>query len=141
MHNEEHVIDKSKLWSYNEANYTEEFRKKIREERAKDTQATLERIAREKVDADQQQKVIGSAVNKYVRAKTANGEIVDAFIKKNLDAKISAARWALALAMGMTLLLKGFWVLWIIFIIIYNIKVKQWKKESVEYDMQRRKTK
>jgi hypothetical protein len=58
-----------------------------------------------------------------------------------LEGKITVARWALALAMGMTLLFKGFWALWILFILLYNWEVKRLKKEALEADMKRGKKK
>lgn len=138
MDKKEIIIDKNKLWSYNENLYTEEFREKLREERRKASQEILDRIAKEEIDKEQ---VIGSALHKYEQGARARGEIINPFIKQRLEAKITVARWALILAMGMTLLFKGFWVLWILFILLYNWEVKRLKKEALETDMKRGKKK
>ncbi len=138
MEEKEIVIDKSKLWSYNEARYTEEFCKKLREEQKKDLQERLDRINKEEA---KQNPVIGSALRKHEQELRESGEIVDPFIGQHLEGKITAARWALALAMGMTLLFKGFWALWILFILLYNWEVKRLKKEALEADMKRGKKK
>ena len=90
----------------------------------------------EKIRLEKEQ-VIGSAIRKYEQEARARGEITNTFIKQHLEAKIKAARWALALAMAMTLLFKGFWALWIVFILLYNWEVKRFKKEALEADLKR----
>jgi hypothetical protein len=138
MEKKKFTIDKNRLWSYNEDLYTEEFRKQLREERQKALQERLVRINEEEKEQDL---VIGSKIRKSVAEARTRGEIISPFIKQNLEGKITAARWALALAMGVTLLFKGFWALWILFIILYNWEVKRLKKEALEADMKRGKKK
>lgn len=134
MDKKEIIIDKNKLWTYDESLYTEEFCEKLREERRKANQEILDRIAKEEKEKEP---VIGSTLHKYEAEARMRGEIISPFIKQHLEAKITAARWALALAMGMTLLFKGFWALWILFILLYNWEVKRLKKEALETDLKR----
>ena len=137
MEEKKFKIDKNKLWSYNEDLYTEEFCRQLREEQKKALQERLDRIDKE----EERDPVIGSAIRKREAELRARGEITNTFIKQNLEGKITVARWALALAMGMTLLFKGFWALWILFILLYNWEVKRIKKEALETDMKRGKKK
>jgi hypothetical protein len=137
MEEKKFKIDKNKLWSYNEDLYTEEFCRQLREEQKKALQERLDRIDKE----EGRDPVIGSAIRKREAELRARGEITSTFIKQNLEGKITVARWALALAMGMTLLFKGFWALWILFILLYNWEVKRLKKEALETDMKRGKKK
>ena len=37
--------------------------------------------------------------------------------------------------MAMTLLFKGFWALWIVFIAIYIYEIKRYKREALEADL------
>lgn len=94
-----------------------------------------------KVKEEEPNPIVGSALRKYEQEARVRGEVINPFIKQNLEGKISVARWVLALAMGMTLLFKGFWVLWILFIILYNWEVKRLKKDALEKDMKRGKKK
>jgi hypothetical protein len=141
MEEKKFVIDKSKLWSYNEDRYTEEFCKQLREEQKKDIQESLEKLNKDAEETSKQEQVVGSALRKREEEARARGEIMDPFIEQHLEGKITAARWALALAMGMTLLFKGFWALWILFILLYNWEVKRLKREALEADMKRGKKK
>ena len=79
----------------------------------------------------------GYSLNKFVEEKHARGEIVDVFIQKHLDCKITIARWTLALAMAATFLFKGQWIYWIIFIVIYKIYVTVERKKAFEEDKRR----
>lgn len=82
-------------------------------------------------------RVIGSALRKYEREARARGEILNPFIKQHLEAKIFAARLTLALSMAMTFLFKGQWILWIIFIIQYNVYVAKENAKALEEDLKR----
>lgn len=127
------------IWG-NDEKYTKEYQIKCREEQQRRHNELMKELNKQKEKEEKQEKeqqIIGSAIRKYEEEKRAQGEIVDPFIKQHLKGKITVARWALALAMGMTLLFKGFWALWILFIIIYNLEVKRLKKEALEKDMKR----
>lgn len=138
MNEKEIIIDKNKLWSYNENLYTEEFREKLREERRKANQEILDRIAREEEESKKQEQIIGSALRKYEAEARARDEVISPLIKQHLDAQIVVERWKLGLSMAMTFLFKGQWMLWIIFIILYNLKVERLKKEALEADLKRK---
>lgn len=131
-------IDKNKLWQYNDSLYTEEFVKQLNEERRKANQELLDKIKKDNKESKKQQEIQRIATQKEMEEKWDRGEINNVFIKQHLEAKITAARWALALAMGMTLLFKGFWVLWILFILLYNWEVKRLKREALEADKRRK---
>lgn len=130
----EHYAQQSKEF---EMKWQEE-QKRRDEKEARERLALIERLNKE---AEKQNPVIGSAIRKYEQEARTKGEITNTFIKQNLDGKITVARWTLALAMGMTLLFKGFWALWILFILLYNWEVKRLKKEALEADMKRGKKK
>lgn len=123
------------------AQQSKEFEEKWREEQKKANQERLDKINREKRECPKEEQIIGSALRKYEQEARAKGEIINPFIQQHLEGKITAARWALALAMGMTLLFKGFWALWILFILLYNWEVKRFKKEALEADLKRGKKK
>ena len=129
-------MHKDMIWG-NDEKYTKEFQIQCREEQKKRYDDLMKRLAKEEEEAKNQDVVIGSALRRYEQNARANGEITNVFIKQNLEGKITAARWALALAMGMTLLFKGFWALWILFILLYNWEVKRLKKEALEADLKR----
>ena len=80
----------------------------------------------------QDDKVIGSAIKKWTEEAIANGKLINPFIEQYMEARISCARWALALAMAMTVLVRGGIALWIVFILIYRTEVKRYKKEAWE---------
>lgn len=129
-------MHKDIIWG-NDEKYTKEFQIQCREEQKKRYDDLMKRLAKEEEEAKNQDVVIGSALRRYEQNARANGEITNVFIKQNLEGKITVARWALALAMGMTLLFKGFWALWILFILLYNWEVKRLKKEALEADLKR----
>ena len=129
-------MHKDIIWG-NDEKYTKEFQIQCREEQKKRYDDIMKRLAKEEEEAKNQDVVIGSALRRYEQNARANGEITNVFIKQNLEGKITVARWALALAMGMTLLFKGFWALWILFILLYNWEVKRLKKEALEADLKR----
>lgn len=83
----------------------------------------------------------GYTIDKLTKEKHARGEIIDVFIKQYLDGKIVIARWILALAMTGTILFKGQWVLWIIFIIIYKTYITTERQKALEEDIRRHKKK
>lgn len=120
--------------------YTQQSRE-FEEKQKRIAQEKSEQIAKERANASKENPIIGSALRKYEIEARAHGEIISPFIREHLKAKITAARWMLALAMAMTLLLKGQWALWIVFIIIYNCEVKKLKEEALEADMKRGKKK
>lgn len=103
-------IDKDKLWSYNEALYTEEFCKQLREERKKANQELLDKIKKDEEERKKQIEIKNNAIQKEMEEKWARGEINDVFIKQHMEAKITIARWLLALSMAMTFLFKGQWL-------------------------------
>lgn len=129
-------MHKDMIWG-NDEKYTKEFQIQCREEQKKRYDDLMKRLAKEEEEAKNQDVVIGSTLRRYEQNARANGEITNVFIKQNLEGKITVARWALALAMGMTLLFKGFWALWILFILLYNWEVKRLKKEALEADLKR----
>ena len=102
-----------------------EYSKKVAEEIEKRKQAA-QQIPVEKRP--------GYVIDKQIAEARARGEITSPFIREHLKAKITAARWALALSMAMTLLFKGQWMLWIVFIITYICSVKRFKKDALKAD-------
>ena len=138
MGEKKYNIDKNKLWSYNEALYTEEFCKQLREERHKATQELLAKLAKEKEERNNQEQVIGSALRKYEQEARARNDIISPFIKQHMEAKITIARWALGLGMAMTFLFKGQWLAWIVFIIMYFLYVNKIKADAIEADKRRK---
>lgn len=125
------------MWDCEE--FVKEYEKKLEErnkqaaiEYNKKVMLEIEEIEKQKAE---QENNYGISIDKYVEEKRVQGEIVDEFVEKHLEARIATARWALALAMAMTLLFKGFWALWIIFIAIYIYKVKCYKSEALEADL------
>lgn len=125
------------MWDYEE--FVKEYQEKLEERNKqaaikynKEVMLEIEEIKKQKAE---QEKNYGTTINKYVEEKRVRGEIVNEFVERNLEARITAARWGLALAMAATLLFKGFWALWIVFIAIYIYKVKQYKREALEVDL------
>ena len=125
------------MWDCEE--FVKEYEKKL-EERNK--QAVIEynkkvmlEIEEMKKQKAEQTKIRETAIKKSVSEKRARGEIISPFVKQHLEGRILTARWALALAMAMTLLFKGFWALWIVFIAIYIYEIKRYKREALEADL------
>ena len=125
------------MWDCEE--FVKEYEKKL-EERNK--QAAIEynkkvmlEIEEMKKQKAEQTKIRETAIKKSVSEKRARGEIISPFVKQHLESRILTARWALALAMAMTLLFKGFWALWIVFIAIYIYEIKRYKREALEADL------
>lgn len=112
---------------------TENNKKRIQEHNAK---IMLEIEAREKKKREQEEQCNKNTVEKFVAEKRVQNEIISPCIEQNLNARITTARWALALAMAVTLLFKGFWALWIIFIAIYVYEIRRYKREALEADIQ-----
>lgn len=133
------VIDKSKLWTYDESKYTEEFLVKLREERIKANHEILDNIEKRKKEAEKKppEQRPGYIINKQQTEAKENGEIIDVFIRQRLAARITAMRWGLALGMAITFLFKGQWIIWIILIALYNLLVRQMKKEALKVDRER----
>lgn len=130
-------MHKDMIWG-NDEKYTKEYQMKCKEEQQKRYDDLMERLVKEEEEETKnQEEIIGSALRKYESEARIQGEIINPFIEQNLKGKITATRWLLALAMGMTLLFKGFWALWILFIILYSWEVKRLKKEALETDMKR----
>ena len=129
-------MHKDMIWG-NDEKYTKEYQLKCKEEQQKKYNDLMKKLAKEEEEATDQEQIIGSALRKYNQDAQARGEITSPFIEQNLKGKITVARWALALAMGMTFLFKGFWALWILFILLYNWEVKRLRKEALEADMKR----
>jgi hypothetical protein len=128
------------IWG-NDEKFTKEYQIQCREEQQKRYNEYLERRAIQEKEEEKERQIREAAIRKFEEERRVRGEILNPFIKQNLKAKITAARWALALAMGMTLLFKGFWALWILFILLYNWEVKRFKKEALEADLKRGKKK
>lgn len=121
------------IWG-NDEKYSKEFQIKHREEQLKKHKAIMKEYEQMKLEEEQQIIVVQRARE----AIWAHGEIIDPFIKQYLEGRITIARWILAIAMGVTLLFKGFWAMWIMFIFLYNWEVKHLKKEALEADKKRR---
>lgn len=131
-------IDKNKLWQYNDSLYTDEFVKQLNEERRKANQELLDKIKKDEEERKKQQEAKSITTQIEIEKKWANGEINDVFIKQHMEAKITAARWALGLGMAMTFLFKGQWLIWIVFIIFYIAYVNKVKMEALEADRNRK---
>lgn len=58
--------------------------------------------------------------------------IPNVFIRQHQQAQITVTRYVLALSMGVTLLFKGFWAFWIVFICLYKLEVRRINKEAWE---------
>ena len=126
---------------------TEEYIKQLEQEikernKQKQIKAYEELMAKLAKEQEEREKIPpqnkpGYAINKFVEEKHARGEIVDVFIQKYLDGKITTARWTLALAMAATFLFKRQWIYWIVFIVIYKIYVTVERKKAFEEDKRR----
>lgn len=123
------------IWG-NDKEFTKEFQIKCREEQQKRYNEYLERVANEK--QPEPDPIIGSALHKYTEEAIARGEILNPFIEQHLEGKIQVARWTLALGIVITALFKGQWVLWILFIILYNVYVSQARQDALEKDRRKR---
>ena len=126
------------IWG-NDEKYTKEYQIKCKEEQQRRHNELLVRLNKQEEEKKKEQQIIGSALRKHEEELRARGEIVNPFIRQRLEAKIKAARWFLALAMAMTLLFKGFWIIWIICILLYFFSVNRFKKEALEADLKSRK--
>ena len=131
-------IDKNKLWQYNDSLYTEEFVKQLNEERRKANQELLDKIKKTEEEREKELEKQRIANQIEDEKRWANGEIINEFIRRHMEAKITAARWMLALGMAMTFLFKGQWIAWIVFIIWYFAYVNNVKKKALEADKNRK---
>lgn len=125
------------IWG-NDKQYSKEFQmhaRKKAEEFAKKVEEDQKRY-----EEKQKNSKIGSSIKQWEQEQRAQGKIVNPLIQQHLDAKISEARWELAIGMALTLLIKGQWAIWIILIIFYNVHVSKLKKEALEYDLKNDKT-
>jgi dephospho-CoA kinase len=114
-----------------EEKFEEEKKQKINEH---NQQVMTEIKEREKIieeHKNNRQTIIKNNVSKM----RAEGQIINPFIKNQLEGQIKTARWTLVVTMAITLLFKGFWAMWIIFIIIYIYEVKRYKREALEADL------
>lgn len=119
------------IWG-NDEKYTKEFQIKFREEQQKKHNELMERLAKEDEERKKQEQLKRAALAE--QTNTTEYRITNVFVRQYLEAKITAARWALALGIVMTALFKGQWVMWILFIVLYNLYVKQAKKDAEEAD-------
>ena len=87
-----------------------------------------------KLKAQHNAKQLGSKTDKYVQEQVAQNKIINPFIRQHLEARITAARWALALGVAVTFLFKGQWILWILFVVFYKLYVKKATEEAMEAD-------
>jgi hypothetical protein len=115
--------------------YEEKFEEEKKQKIIKHNQQVMTEIKeREKIieeHKNNRQTIIKNNVSKM----RAEGQIINPFIKNQLEGQIKTARWALVVTMAITLLFKGFWAMWIIFIIIYIYEVKRYKREALEADL------
>ena len=117
------------IWD-NDKEYSKEFQEYARKEAenfAKQVEDNREKIKRQQAQMSRIKQPYdkGQYINNY-------------FAKQYLESKILAAKWMLGLGMAITLLFKWQWILWIIFIIAYNIYVKTLRKQMLERDMKER---
>lgn len=123
------------IWG-NDEKYTKEQQIWYRDQQIKANKELEEKLAklaaeREKIPEEQRQ---GYQLRKRQEEMIAKGEIIDYFIKKHLEAKITNARYALAIGMISTVLFKGQWMLWILFIIWYNAYVSDAREKALQAD-------
>lgn len=115
--------------------YEEKFEEEKKQKIIEHNQQVMTEIKeREKIieeHKNNRQTIIKNNVSKM----RAEGQIINPFIKNQLEGQIKTARWALVVTMAITLLFKGFWAMWIIFIIIYIYEVKRYKREALEADL------
>ena len=121
------------IWG-NDEKYTKEYQIKCREEQQKKYNELMERLAKEKEESEKEEQIKQIARQAELEQKWANGEIQDEFIKRHMKGQITAARWALALGMAVTFLLKGQWLIWIVMIFVYVIYVNNVKTKALEAD-------
>lgn len=120
--------------------YKEQIATREREKQRDNYNKLMEKLAQENDVNEQKDQIVRSTLRKYEKEAKSNGEITNVFIKQHLEAKIIAARWMLGLGMAMTLLFKGQWFLWIIFIIIYLLYVRKIKAEALNSDTKKERT-
>jgi hypothetical protein len=115
--------------------YEEKFEEEKKQKIIEHNQQVMTEIKeREKIieeHKNNRQTIIKNNVSKM----RAEGQIINPFIKNQLEGQIKTARWTLVVTMAITLLFKGFWAMWIIFIIIYIYEVKRYKREALEADL------
>ncbi len=131
-------MSKCPIWG-NDEKYSKEFQIAYRKSCEED-QRKWEETKRRRAEAEAKLPIEqrpGCMLNKFIEDQHSQGNIVDPFIKQYLEGRITAARWILAIAMAITLLFKGFWALWIVFILLYKWEVKRIKEEAFKTDLKR----
>lgn len=119
-------------------NFEEKWKEKQRQEQLEKYNTLIEHLAKEKENKVRQEQIVGSALCKYEAEAKTKGKIMDHFIERHLEAKIIAARWALALGVAATFLFKGQWLMWIAFTITYFLYVNKLKADAIEADKRRK---
>jgi hypothetical protein len=122
------------IWG-NDEQYSKEFQIESR----KQTEAFSRKVEEDQkiYEESKEQSHVGSSTRQWTEERWTQGRIVNACTQKYLDAKITEARWRLAICMALTFFIKGQWAIWIILIILYNIYVKSLRQEMLEHDMNR----
>ena len=113
-------------------NAQERNRRWVAEEQKKWEEEKAKIKARQEAIPEEQRP--GYAIRQFEEELIARGEIVNPFIRQHLEAEISISRWILAIAMLLTLLIEGQWVLWIIFIIAHRGRVKKLREDHLKAD-------
>lgn len=116
---------------------SEDFRRRWLEKQHKEQQEKYEKIMKRCAENEEEHRQQEIDYIKQQEARWARGELSGPFSQQYLDGQISAARWVLAIGIIMTALFKGQWALWILFIIIYKVYVKNIKEEALEADKKR----
>lgn len=122
------------IWG-NDEQYSKEFQIESR----KQTEAFSRKVEEDqkRYEEKRKQSEAGSSTRQWAEERRAQGRIVNSCTQKYLDAKITEARWRLAICMALTFLIKGQWAIWIILIIFHKVHVKNLRQEMLEYDMNR----
>lgn len=125
------------IWG-NDEKYTKEFQAKCREQQQQKYNELMEALAKKEKERERQEKIQEAIAQKERQAALDQGKIHNVFIRQYLEAKITAARWCLALSIVATALFKGQWLLWISFIITYFLYVNKIKADAIKADKRRK---